>query len=144
MSDMATQYYEAFCSVNNYYPKHLLCSWHVDKAWKTALKEKIKNIAVEAETYLKLKTCLEVMNVDIFESSLEMLVNNLIQSNNTNEFGEYFATYMVPIRQKWGYCYRAGDGINTNMFVEAFHRNLKYNYLHGKHNKRVDNLLINL
>ena len=32
MSGMATQYYEAFCSVNNYYPKHLLCSWHIDKA----------------------------------------------------------------------------------------------------------------
>ena len=93
---------------------------------------------MKAETYLKLKTCLELLNVDLFESSLE------IQSNVTKEFGEYFATYMVPIRQTWGYCYRAGDGINTNIFVEAFHRNLKYNYLHGKHNKRVDNLLINL
>ena len=99
---------------------------------------------MEAETYLKLKTCLELLNVDLFESSLQMFVYNLIQSNVTKEFGEYFATYMVPIRQKWGYCYRAGDGINTNMFVEPFHRNLKYNYLRGKHNKHVDNLLINL
>ena len=99
---------------------------------------------MEAETYLKLKTCLELLNVDLFESSLEMFVYNLIHSIVTKEFGEYFATYMVPIRQKWRYCYRAGDGIKTNMFVEAFHHNLKYNYSHGKHNKHVDNFLRNL
>ena len=49
-----------------------------------------------------------------------------------------------PSGKSGGYCYRAGDGINTNMFVEAFHRNPKYNYLHGKHSKHVDNLLMNL
>ncbi|XP_028408935.1 uncharacterized protein LOC114542468 isoform X2 [Dendronephthya gigantea] len=35
-------------------------------------------------------------------------------------------------------------GINTNMLVEAFHRVFKYNYLKGKHNRRVDNCLFNL
>ena len=30
------------------------------------------------------------------------------------------------------------------MYVEAFHRTLKYNYLGGKYNKRVDTLLLNL
>ena len=37
-----------------------------------------------------------------------------------------------------------GDDINTNMFVEAFHRTFKYNYLKGKYNKRVDSVLVNL
>ena len=41
------------------------------------------------------------------------------------------SAYMVPIKEKWAYCYRAGEGINTNMFVESLHKNFKYNYLHG-------------
>ena len=35
-------------------------------------------------------------------------------------------------------CYRQGSFINTNMYVEAFHRVLKYIYLRGKVNRRVD------
>ena len=31
--------------------------------------------------------------------------------------------------------------INTNMYVEAFHRVLKYVYMKGKVNKRLDNCL---
>ena len=45
---------------------------------------------------------------------------------------------------EWGYCHRAGLGINTNMFVEAFHRVLKHVYLKGKSNKRVDYCLFQL
>ena len=52
--------------------------------------------------------------------------------------------YWVNNKREWGYCFRVGDGINTNMFVEAFHKSFKYNYLKGKFNKRVDTVLVNL
>ena len=29
-------------------------------------------------------------------------------------------------------CYRMGNGINTNMYVEAFHNVLKFVYFHGR------------
>lgn len=38
-------------------------------------------------------------------------------------------------------CYRKKAGINTNMHVESFHRLLKYVYMKGKVNKRVDKCL---
>ena len=34
-----------------------------------------------------------------------------------------------------------GAGINTNMFVEAFHNTLKQVYMHGRVNRRVDKFL---
>ena len=35
-------------------------------------------------------------------------------------------------------CFRKESLINTNMYVEAFHRVLKHAYLKGKVNKRLD------
>ena len=59
-------------------------------------------------------------------------------NRDTAEFGQYFVkTYMHQKRQ-WANCYRQKAFINTNMYVEAFHHVLKYIYLNGKVNKRVD------
>ena len=43
-------------------------------------------------------------------------------------------TRMVGLLSQWAF-------INTNMFVEAFHHNLKDVYLDKKHNRRLDHLL---
>ena len=44
-------------------------------------------------------------------------------------------------KEQWASCYRQQSFINTNMHVEAFHHVLKYIYLNGKVNKRVDNCI---
>ena len=144
MSDLASQYYNAFCTVNKCSPKWLFCTWHVDKAWKKELKEKIKSSAIEAELYLKLRTVLEITNENLFETALQWLVKSINDSNETKDFAAYFESRYVSCKRQWGYCFRVGEGINTNMFVESFHRTLKHVYFKGKHNKRVDNLLVNL
>uniref|UniRef100_A0A1X7TXT6 ZSWIM1/3 RNaseH-like domain-containing protein n=1 Tax=Amphimedon queenslandica TaxID=400682 RepID=A0A1X7TXT6_AMPQE len=41
MSDDAEQYYCAWSGVYGLVPKKLLCSWHVDRAWKKAIHEHI-------------------------------------------------------------------------------------------------------
>ena len=40
--------------------------------------------------------------------------------------------------RQWAMCYRKNAGIQTNMYLEGFHRTLKYIYMKGKINKRVD------
>ena len=35
-------------------------------------------------------------------------------------------------------CYRRHSQINTNMYVESFHRVIRYLYFKGKTNKRMD------
>ena len=139
MSDIACQYYNSYCKSNECPgTKRLLCSWHVDKAWKKALNEKVQNVAVEAELYLKLKTIQQITNENLFESTFQTFVDQILSSNVTKDFGEYVQKQWVNNKREWGYCFRAGDGINTNMFVESFHHTLKYKYLKRKHNRRVE------
>ncbi len=71
-------------------------------------------------------------------------MERLRSADGTQDFAEYFDKFWVQHKESWGYCYRVGEGINTNMFVEAFHRVLKYNYLQGKYNRRVDACLSKL
>ena len=49
MTDIAPQFYDAFCAVFNCEPIQLYCTWHVDKAFKEHLKSKVKNFAIEVE-----------------------------------------------------------------------------------------------
>ena len=46
--------------------------------------------------------------------------------------------------QQWATSFRSGSTVNTNMFLEAFHRVLKVVYLHHKNNRRIDFLLTTL
>ena len=70
---------------------------------------------------------------DYLSTLCERLNNSIV-----NDFANYFDRYWVPCKEKWGYYYRVGLGINTNMFCKAFHRVFRNTYLKGKANKRVD------
>ena len=144
MSDMAPQFYDAFKKVFNCSPYRLYCTWHVDKAWKEQLKEKVKDTEIYFRIYKQLRTLLEQTNIDVFNRCLATLTDSLINSNITKSFGKYFLEHWAFKKESWAYCYRVGFGINTNMFCETFHRVFKYQYLKGKVNKRVDNCLVNL
>ena len=137
MSDLAPQYYDAFVAVNQCHPKQLFCTWHIDKAWRKELREKIGNIEIYNQVYKKLRIVLEEVDPLVFNDKLNILLNQL-KSNPTQRFLQYFVSYWLPKKEKWAYCYRLNSGINTNMYVEAFHRVFKYEYLKGKVNKRVD------
>lgn len=56
-------------------------------------------------------------------------------------FRDYFANHYVQRAKCWALCFRKDAGINTNMRLEAMHKVLKYCYLHGKVNNRVDKLI---
>ena len=56
----------------------------------------------------------------------------------TSEFSDYFAKYYVPQKRQWAACYRKGSQLNTNMYVEAFHRLLQHIYMKGTCNKWID------
>ena len=59
MSDIANQYYNAWVGVMEHHPMKLLCIWHVDKAWRENITEKVKDTTVAAEVYKMLRTVLE-------------------------------------------------------------------------------------
>ena len=55
MSDDAEQYYNAWSGVFGPVPKKLLCSWHVDRAWKKAIYEHIIGPEAKLEVYHMLR-----------------------------------------------------------------------------------------
>ena len=145
MSDMAPQFYNAWVGVmEGPRPAKLVCTWHVDKAWKEELRKKIGDLDIEGHIYKLLRTMLEQTSEVAFQSCLDGIQRKLQSEAKASRFLAYFRKEWIPKQKHWAYCFRKGLGINTNMFVEAFHRVFKRLYLGGKVNKRVDRCLVNL
>lgn len=84
---------------------------------------------------------LEEGNENEFESLLVLFPEKLATDPQLQEFKKYFVSTYVPRKELWAVCYRKHLMLNTNMVLEAFHKVLKYIYLKGKQNRRVDDLL---
>ena len=67
------------------------------------------------------RTVLQQTNETLFDECLQGFLNRLSLYTKTASFKTYFERDWVPCKQQWAYCFRVGLGINTNMFVEAFH-----------------------
>ena len=66
MSDMADQYHLAWVSVFDDSPRKLVCTWHVDRAWRGALQQHVKGVEKQAAVYSQLRVLLEELAVDKF------------------------------------------------------------------------------
>ena len=115
-------------------PKKLLCTWHVDRVWRKNLTL-IHCKDTAALVYKNLRLLLDETESAKFEILLDQTLIQLTQSTETASFGDYFNTYYAD---QWAACYRKAAFINCNMYAEAFHHVLKYLYLKGTTNKRVD------
>lgn len=142
MSDMAEQYYSSWVDVYGGKPKKLLCTWHVDRAWRKNLN-KINDKQLQKEVYHMLRVLMEEMDATKFHKILEETIKEWRKNPLVSDFLEYFELYYTQRPQEWAGCYRKRASINTNMYAESFHRVLKYVYLKGKVNKRMD-LCINV
>lgn len=140
MSDDAEQYYSSWNKVYGGQPRKLLCSWHVDKAWRSQLQS-ISSSDKKTKLYCSLRTILQTLSIPEFRKLMQQSISWMLSDPDLEAFGHYFQTYYAKRNEEWAYCYRVGTPVNTNMSVEAFHRLLKVVYLEGKHNRRVDHLL---
>ena len=59
MSDTASQFYNAWIAIMGGSPTRLLCTWHVDRAWREELRAKVKDNMVAADIYKMLRTVLQ-------------------------------------------------------------------------------------
>ena len=137
MSDDADQFYNAWIAVFGKQPKKLLCIWHVDRAWREKLSL-IDDKEMQTEVYHNLRVLMEEKNTDEFEKLYDSTIHQLSACADTQKYCDYFVSTYGKRKNQWAMCYRQGSFINTNMYVEAFHRVLKYIYLKGTVNKRVD------
>ena len=141
MTDDADQFYNSWKTVFSEDPQKLLCTWHVDRAWRGALLSKIVDKDLQCQVYHSLRTVAEEPDERLFNQMLTNLEQQLQENADTRCFSNYLNSYYTPRKEQWAMCYRKKAGINTNMHVESFHRLLKYIYMKGKVNKRVDKCL---
>ena len=125
MPDDAEQFYNAWRSVFGEVNNKLLCTWHVDRAWREKLSL-IKDKQTQVAVYHNLRVLLEEKDIQKFQILLTKTIQQLQLNDETSSFAEYFIRTYVDRKQQWARCYRQGSFINTNMYVEAFHRVLKY------------------
>ena len=115
----------------------MLCSWHVDRAWRKSLQELILVQTEHIEIYHHLRTLLQCTTILNFQVLLQNFISLLLEKGY-NEFYTYFQAHYCNRVGEWAFCYRVGTPFNTNMFIESFHRLLKAVYLDNKNNKRID------
>ncbi|XP_035230793.1 uncharacterized protein LOC118202716 [Stegodyphus dumicola] len=73
-----------------------------------------------------------------FKRISDIFVTSCLSNEETKAFGEYFYKNYMSQPEKWAYCYRIGLGVNTNMKVERWHKQLKYEHGNAKVIKRLD------
>jgi len=74
-----------------------------------------------------------------FHFRLQQIMSHLYEEQP--RYFKYFQKEFANRCEQWATCYRIKSIVNTNMFVESFHRLLKVVYLENKQNRRVDKLL---
>lgn len=77
-------------------------------------------------------------SIDEFKVSLDQFIVDLLGDKDTAAYGSYFVQHYSTRSEVWAYCYRLRLGINTNMYLESYHKILKHTYLEGKKCKRID------
>ena len=133
MSDDAEQCWNSWSAIyRNTKTKKLLCKWQIDRAWRKGLAEHVS----KQEDRIKIYHYLQILLAEHEEPQFRILLQQLLSSLTLHnpEFYQYFQRYYCKHLQEWAVCYRKWAFINTNMFVEAFHHNLKDVYLDKKHN----------
>lgn len=138
MSDDTNVYFNAWDSEMSTPLHRLLCTWHVDKNWRDKIKEKVKGDEKKADVYKGCRVLLESLEEEDFQETLTNFLQMCKDDPDTELFYDYFKTYYAARPHLWAYCYRKKLRLNTNMFLEALHRTLKYCFLDGKYNRRVD------
>jgi len=101
----------------------------------------INDIDKEEETYHILKVLIDEHEPDKFQVLIDGAITKFKQDTKLQKFAEYFEKYYKSRCAEWAGCYRISSDVNTNMYTEAFHHVLKYNFLHGKKNKHLDKLI---
>jgi len=137
MTDDAPVFKNAWSEVMGPPAKFLLCSWHVDRAWQGKIKQ-IKNENTRKEVYRELKLITSQLEEDKFEEMFNIFLKKVLEDVDTSGFGRYLQSYYNNRKEQWAQTYRTNTFINTNMYLEAFHKQFKYFYQDGKKNKRVD------
>lgn len=147
MTDDAPQYWDAWESAfggSENETSKLLCMWHIKKNWRANLQKLPADL--RSPIWHRLHILLSAASEAEFRDRLAKFYTELDSCEGTSDFVAYFRRYYgQPHRVvQWAMWARRGSPVNTNMYIESFHKTLKYKFLEGKQNRRMDVLLSKL
>jgi hypothetical protein len=126
MTDDTNVYWDSWNLIMGEVKNRLLCTWHIKKNWTIQGKKKIKNNGNQKHIQKMLNDMLKATEENEFWRLGNSLISYL-QLNEEDSFLDYFTKYYLSNQERiasWAHCYRKHAGINTNMHLEALHKNL--------------------
>lgn len=138
MTDDAEVYANAWVQVMGPPAHRLLCTWHIDRAWRKNLHKIEGDSFLKATVYKTLRAMMEIRDVDIFRERLKEFVEAAASDSKTEKFGIYFHNEYASRPQLWAFCHRLGLRVHHNMHLEALHRVLKHVHMKGQKVRRMD------
>lgn len=130
MTDDTEVYYNAWCTVMGPPAHRLLCTWHVDRAWR-------KNLT-------KIKALMEISDPTDFDRKLKSFLDYAKKDCKTGDFALYFEKEYASRVKLWSFSRRLCLRVHHNMHLEALHRVLKHVHMQGRKVKRMDKSLFAL
>ncbi|XP_055940992.1 uncharacterized protein LOC129971329 isoform X1 [Argiope bruennichi] len=117
--------------------KHLLCQWHVYRAWKRQLTVKVHDKCLRMKMSYELLNIMNEKSLEDFDNKVSIFISKYL--NECQNFVDYFV-------KNYSTCYRQfpHGGTNTNNYCESFHNQLKTVYFERKFNRRIDELILTL
>ncbi|XP_035210193.1 uncharacterized protein LOC118184601 [Stegodyphus dumicola] len=120
---------------------HLLCKWHVHRAWQRNLCRMVSNQKLKDEIYFNMVVLLEETN----SARFIVMMDNFLQKFRTiaPSFIQYFEEHYYSRAILWSMAHRNFPHAftDTNMYCESFHNKLKTTYFRRKFNRRLDKLI---
>src|ERR1700730_16910877 len=104
----AEAYSNAWHQVMGAPARRLLCTWHVDRAWRNNLSRIKKNKKLQVKVYQTLRILLELRDICTFTDVLQQFLTMCSSDSRTSEFGTYFQREYASRPKLWAYCYRMG------------------------------------
>ncbi|XP_062596991.1 uncharacterized protein LOC134258447 isoform X1 [Saccostrea cucullata] len=121
--------------------QHYLCTWHIYRSWTRNVQHYFRDDEHKSIAFSFLCAMLEAKSESQFLQYKSAFIAKLQSLNPT--FLKYMEDNYFCRAEKWAKCFRKGEycKVDTNMFIESFHNQLKTVYFEGKRNKRIDVLL---
>ena len=85
-------------------PRKLLCSWHVDRAWRKNLQ--VIHVLIKRLMFIVAYEASYRHSISEFHKLMQQFITWTL-----SDFGEYFQTYYAKRTEQWAYCYRVGTPV---------------------------------
>jgi len=138
MTDDADVYFNAWSQVMGQPAVRLLCTWHIDRAWRKNMNKIKGDSTLKATIYKTLRALLELSDKATFAQKLHEFMEVAAADAKTANFADYFKKEYASRPEVWAFCHRLGLQVHHNMHLEALHRVLKHVFMSGRKVRRLD------